>query len=337
MNRMVAFRRDVHKHAEPGFKEFETSRKIKEMLLSFGIEEESIKSCAVTGWVVDIRGTGEETPSVEGVKTIALRADMDALPMPENTTVEYKTVTPFAHMCGHDGHMATLLAATQVIMKNRHKIGRDKLLRLLFQPAEEGPGGALPMIKKGCLEGVDEVYGFHNISIFEEGDVRVIDGPIMAAVTTVKIKVLGKGGHGSVPHMINDVITAGAAILNNLHTIKSRCVDSKENFTFTITQFTSGFTYNVFPDDAFMQGTIRCYSPSALEIIKSKINLIAESTAEALGCKAEVELTDLYPPTINHKVQTDHVIRICKRYMGEERVSSKMLPITGSEDFAYFL
>ena len=133
-------------------------------------------------------------------------------------------------------------------------------MRMLFQPAEEGPGGALPMVKEGCLEGVDEVYGYHNVPNFNEGDIRVKDGPIMSIVCLVKIKVIGKGGHGSTPHLLKDVITAGAAIVNNLHTIQSRCIDAREHFIFTITNFSSGFTYNVFPDEAFMQGTIRSYN-----------------------------------------------------------------------------
>ena len=166
------------------------------------------------------------------------------------------------------------------------------------------------MIKEGCLDGVDEVYGYHNIPNFEEGDIRVCEGPIMAKVTTVKIKVIGQGGHGSVPHMIKDVISAGAAILNALHTVKSRCIDSKENFIFTLTQFTSGFTYNVFPDEAFMQGTIRSYNDKTLEIIKSKIKLLAENTAEAMGCVADVSLVDMYPATVNHKTETQHIVRI---------------------------
>jgi hippurate hydrolase len=239
------------------------------------------------------------------VKSVALRADMDALPIPENNpTLPYKTQTEFAHMCGHDGHMATLLAAAEVMIKNRNKIPSGSKVRLLFQPAEEGPGGALPMIKEGCLEGIDEVYGYHNIPNFEEGDVRVIEGAIMAMVSIVKIKILGKGGHGSLPNKVNDVITAGTAIVNQLHTIKSRCIDSKENFIFTLTQFKSGFTFNVFPDEAFMQGTIRSYNDKTLAIIKEKIHKIAESTAKAWGCTAEVDIIDMYPATVNHKTET---------------------------------
>lgn len=145
---------------------------------------------AGTGLVVDIVGRGEISDNK--VKCIALRADMDALPIPENNPdLPYKTVTQSAHMCGHDGHMATLLAAAQVLIKHRQNIPKNQKIRLLFQPAEEGPGGALPMIKEGCLIEVDEVYGYHNIPNFEEGDVRVVDGPIMASSTVVKIKVKG--------------------------------------------------------------------------------------------------------------------------------------------------
>lgn len=125
--------------------------------------------------------------------------------------------------------------------------------------------------KDNCLEGVDEVYGFHNVPQFGEGEIRVCPGAIMSKVCIVKIKVLGKGGHGSMPHAVTDVINTGAHILSNLHTVKSRCIDSKENFVFTICQFESGFTHNVFPDEAFMQGTIRCYNQEVFEKIKAKV------------------------------------------------------------------
>ena len=215
--------------------------------------------------IVDIHGTGEFN-SNEEVKCMLLRADIDALPMPENNPdLPYLTKTNAAHMCGHDGHTTTLLATTQVLCKNRDKIPKGKKVRVLFQPAEEGTGGAKPMIKEGCLEGVEEVYGFHNMPHFKEGEIRVIPGPIMASSTTVKMRVIGQGGHGSVPHLIKDVISCGGAIINNLHTVKSRGIDSKENFIFSITKFESGFTYNVFPDDAIILGTIRTYDPKVLE------------------------------------------------------------------------
>ena len=192
---------------------------------------------------------------------VALRTDIDALPMPElNLNLPYKSVTNSAHMCGHDGHMAMLLAAAQVICANRSKIPSNKCVRLLFQPAEEGPGGAVPMIKEGCLERVDEVYGLHNFPNFPAGTIRVIDGAIFAATSVVKIKVTGHGGHGSAPHKTRDPINASAFILTALHSIKARVVASKENFAFTICNIESGSTYNVMPGTSFMQGTVRSYN-----------------------------------------------------------------------------
>ena len=167
-------------------------------------------------------------------------------------------------MCGHDGHMATMLAVAEVIHGNREKIPRDKRVRIVFQPAEEEPGGAVPMIREGCLHGVDEIYAFHNLPNVREGEIRVVSGPIMAKITVLKIKVVGKGGHGSLPHLVRDVISAGSAIVGNLHTIKATAIRPSEYFTLAVTQFTSGHCYNVFPDEAFLQGGIRSYNEDIL-------------------------------------------------------------------------
>ena len=151
-----------------------------------------MKKTAKTGLVVDIMGTGAPEKSSTGPKLVALRTDLDALAMPENNPeLPYRTKTKFAHMCGHDGHMACLMSAAAVVAKNRANIPSNKGVRLLLQPAEEGPGGALPMVKEGCLDGVDEVYGFHNMPNFDEGDIRVIPGGILASSTTLRIRVKG--------------------------------------------------------------------------------------------------------------------------------------------------
>lgn len=175
-----------------------------------GVDQTLIKVCAGTGLVVDLIGTApaDEVIQEDCCKLIALRADMDGLPMPENAKdLPYKTTTDYAHMCGHDGHMACLIACAAVVQSNLSKIPSNRGVRLLFQPAEECIGGAEPMIAEKCLEGVDEVYGFHNIPNFDEGDIRVCEGPFFAAVTVVKIKVVGQGGHGSTPHKLTDPIT----------------------------------------------------------------------------------------------------------------------------------
>lgn len=155
---------------------------IFDTLVGFGIDKKKIKKCAGTGLVVDIEGTGKpDKKAGKTINNIAIRADIDGLPMKENNqSLPYKSQTEFAHMCGHDGHVAMLMAATEVFVKKRDKIPSNKTVRLLFQPAEEGPGGAEPMIKEGCLNGVDEVYGLHNVPNFDEGDIRVCNGPIMA-------------------------------------------------------------------------------------------------------------------------------------------------------------
>ena len=210
---MIEMRRAIHQNAEGGFQEIDTVKRLSEVLASFGISASAMKKSAGTGLVVDIMGTGPADNKATGPKVIALRTDLDALPMPENNpNLEYKTRTKFAHMCGHDGHMACLMSATSVIAKNRSKIPSNQGVRLLLQPAEEGPGGALFMVKENCMEGVDEVYGFHNIPNFDEGDIRVCAGGFFAAVTTVKIKVIGQGGHGSTPYKLVDCIAGANAI-----------------------------------------------------------------------------------------------------------------------------
>eukprot|EP00347_Sterkiella_histriomuscorum_P014900 403359085 len=339
IEKIQALRRDIHSFPEVAFNEVETSRKIKEHLISFEIEESAIKQCAQTGWVVDIKGTAApQEKSEDTIEMIALRADIDALPIPENNPhLEYKSQTACAHMCGHDGHIATLVAAAQVLAANRDNIPSNKTVRLLFQPAEEMPGGAIPMIKEGCLEGVDEVYGFHNVPNFEEGDVRVKAGAIMAASNKLEIRLKGVGGHGSSPHLCQDVISAGAALIANLHTIKSRSIDSKENFILSITQFHSGHTYNVFPDHAFLQGSIRTYNDDLMAKIIEKIRHISAKSAEAYDCVAEVTLIPGYAAVINHEKQVDIFKRVATKYFGEDKVNEKDLPLTASEDFSYFL
>ena len=187
--KIIELRKDIHMHAEGGFKEFETQRKIKEKLIEFGLEEERIRTCAGTGLVVDIVGAGEESKEGEW-SWVAFRADIDALEMKEETGLDYSSVTEYAHMWGHDGHIAILLAAAQFWIKHREKIPKNKTIRLLFQPAEEGPGGALPMIKEGWMEGVDEVYGLHNFSFGIEGSVTVSSGPFLSGNSNVYIEII---------------------------------------------------------------------------------------------------------------------------------------------------
>ena len=222
---------------------------------------------------------------------IAIRADIDGLLMPENNQkLPYKSQTKYAHMCGHDGHVAMLMAATEIVMKNLNKIPSNKTVRLLWQPAEEGPGGAMPMIKEGCLNDVDEVYGLHNVPNWDEGDIRVVAGPIMAAAVIVKIKVKGKGGCGSAPHEVKDPIVAAARLYNALHTIKSRSICNRADCVFTICHFETGEKFDSFPDEAFMEGTIRSYDWPTQERIIQRIECICDNTAKAMECEVEYDI-----------------------------------------------
>jgi len=177
------------------------------------------------------------------------------------------------------------------------------------------------MIKEGCLEGIDEIYGYHNIPNFDEGDIRVKEGPFFAAITIVKITIKGQGGHGSSPHKIRDPITCGAMIHSALNSIKSRNMDSSQNIVFTICNMKAGDTYNVFPDTCFMQGTIRSYDRKTCLRMQERIKTICESIAEGFECTAEVDLNDIYPAIINHKEPAQHVERLAKKWFGEENFS----------------
>ena len=264
---------------------------------------------------------------------------MDGLPIPENNQeLEYKTQTEYAHMCGHDGHMATVLASAKALHENKSKIPKGKFVRLLFQPAEEGPGGAKPMIEEGCLNDIDEVYGFHNVPNFDEGDIRIISGSIFANSTSLTITITGQGGHGSAPHRcVHDPITATTAILNAFHSIKARRIDNRENIVFSICHIESGNTYNVFPDTATIRGTIRSYNQETKESMNKEITQISHKIAEAYNCTADVDIWDKYPAVINHEKETNHIIRLAKTHFGNEHFSQDELPMSAGEDFSYFL
>ncbi|CDW84286.1 peptidase m20 [Stylonychia lemnae] len=332
---MILYRQHFHKFPEGHLKEYKTQAKIREILLSIGCQNEWINDCAGTGLVVNLRGQGE--PDEDKQRIIALRADIDGLKMQENNDLEYKSQTEYAHMCGHDGHISMLLAAASIFIQNLNKISQNMMIRLLFQPAEEGPGGALPMINDGCLEGVDEIFGLHNRPIYLPGLIRVKSGAVMASSTIVEIKVRGVSGHGSQPHMIQDAISASAAILCQLHAIKSRLIESKHNVVLSITQFTGGFADSVFPDSCYLQGTIRTFDSQILKDLEDKIIKVAQTTAISMGCTAEVKFVERYPPLINHPDQAKFIENLTANAFGAEFVGEQGLPVSGAEDFSFYL
>lgn len=340
---MASVRREIHANPEPGFEEHKTQALLRRLLVEMArIPDDAIRACAGTGLVVDLRGAGPPTGGASDghVKVVALRADMDALRMTEGANgLPYRSRTEgVAHLCGHDGHMASLLGAATLLRQRAHKIPSDCTIRLLWQPAEEGPGGAMPMIAEGCLEGVDEAYGYHNWPAFAYGTLVVQPGPVMAHPTTVTITVTGKGGHGSQPHVAVDPVLCAAHIIVALQSVVSRNVPSKEQCILSITMVHGGEVFNVIPDQVTLKGTIRDLSPDVCELIYARVRAIVAGTCAAFGASASVEFDDMYPCIVNHEPQTAIVTELGRQLLGgDAKVTSEGLPMMGAEDFSYFL
>ena len=343
---MASIRREIHAHPEPGFEEVKTQALLKKLLVELaGINESAIKHCAGTGLVADIKGCGPPSETGKGqnvvphIKTIALRADMDALRMTEgNQALPYKsTNTGVAHLCGHDGHMASLLGAAALVSKRAQRLPEDCIVRLLFQPAEEGPGGALPMIQEGCLDGVDECYGYHNWPAFKYGDLVVCPGPLMAHASTFEIVIDGKGGHGSQPHLAVDPVLVSAHVVVALQSIVSRSIASKAQSVVSVCMVHGGEVFNVIPDQVKLCGTIRDFDETVYEQICERMKALVHGTCSAYGATGTVTFNSMYPPILNHAKQTAMVEQLGRRLLGSEKVHDGGLPIMGAEDFSYFL
>ena len=241
-------------------------------------------------------------------------------------------------MWGHDGHIATLLATAQFWIKYRNKIPSNKTIKLFFQPAEEEPGGALPMIKEGWMDGVDEVYWYHNMPWGIEGSVTVSSGAFMSGWVTVDVEVIGQGGHGSEPAKSIDPITAACQLHNAFHTIKSRSIMNKDIVNFTIWRFESGSTYNVIPRTALMQGMVRYFDTDVKSKVVERISDLTKSICEGFSCKYNLNIIDSYPPVINSEAQSKIVTDICLSELGKDNVNTKIgIPFFASDDFAFFL
>ena len=324
LDAVVALRRDIHAHPEPGFEEHETRKRVIAALSEHaGLSEASMRFCAGTGLIVDIVSTGGAAalPSqgdLPIVKTIALRADMDALRMTEgNLDLPHRSQNEgVAHMCGHDGHTAALVGAAACIARRASKLPAGSRVRLLFQPAEEGPGGALPMLKEGALDGIDEVYGMHNWPTVPLGQALVKAGPLMAHVSDFEIVVTGKGVHASQPQKGIDTVLIASTIVTQLHTIVSRTLPSSANAVVSPTMFQAGELTNVIPDTATIKGTIRDLSPEHFAAITRRIDELAHGVAAAHGATATVTINDMYPVVVNHEACTAEVVRSARRARG---------------------
>lgn len=330
---VVADRRFIHQHPELGFQEFETSRFVAERLESLGVED--IRTgIAITGVTGLIRGAGKAGP-VDRV--VLLRADMDALPILEENDVDYRSQTNgVMHACGHDAHTANLLGVARLLMARRQEFAGT--VKLLFQPAEEGGGGARVMIDEGVLENptVDLVFGLHVAQETPLGKVIMRAGPAMAAADRFTIIIHGKGGHGAQPHTTVDPIAVGSQIVMALQSIVSREVDPTEQAVVTVGAFLAGEAANVIPDTAEMRGTLRSFKPEVRDQIATRVEEICEGVAAAMRATVDFTFSPGYPPTVNDPEMTQLVWDVAITVVGEDNVAEAPL-IMGAEDFSYFL
>lgn len=319
-------RHDIHRHPELGFEETRTQALVRAWLEARGFAP---RDCAETGLVADLH-PGRPGP------TIALRADLDCLPMQEHTDLPYRSVHGGrAHKCGHDGHTAILLGVADVLSRYRDEVAGN--VRLLFQPAEEGVrgGGARVMVAEGALRGASEVYGLHNWPGFPKGQVHVRSGAMLAQDHQLALTITGKGGHASQPQLCRDPIVAGAHLVAALQTVVARGLGYNGGAVLSITQFTAGTTHNIIPGSAFMRGTIRTFHREVSERVLSRLNEVVAGTAAAFGVDIALEAKEGYPVTMNAEHCTAAVVRVAQAVVGPGRVTDAGLPIAGGEDFAY--
>jgi hippurate hydrolase len=325
---LVAMRRTLHEHPELGLEEVWTSDFVAARLHALGYEVH--RGLAKTGVVGTLRnGTG--------TRAIGLRADIDALPLQEETGLEYQSKIPGRmHACGHDGHTAMLLGAAKAIAERRQF---DGTVHLIFQPAEENFGGARMMVEEGLFElfPCDAVFALHNDPSLPFGQFALREGLIMAAVDEARIIVQGRGGHGAQPETTADPIVAGASIVMALQTIVSRNVHPSDPAVVTVGAFHGGTVSNIIPGRVELVIGIRSFDPDTRDYLERRIGEIARFQAQSYGMSAEIEYSRSYDATINDKDQTNYLRERARAFAGEENVVDLDSPKMGSEDFAYML
>jgi amidohydrolase len=327
---MTAWRRHMHTNPEINFDCHDTAAFVVEQLRSFGITDIHT-GIATSGVVAVIEGQGESD------RVLGLRADFDALPMDEMTGLEYASTRPGAmHACGHDGHTTMLLGAARYLAETRNFAGR---IVLVFQPAEEGGGGAGVMVEEGVLDrfGITEVYALHNLPGLEEGHFLTNSGPVMAAVDTFRIQITGVGGHAAMPHDTKDPISALLGISNALQTIVSRNHRAVNELVVSITQVHAGSAENVIPESAQIIGTVRTFDPEVQDMVERRMNEITQGYAAAHEVQVELDYERGYPATVNEKTATAFAVSVAQEISGEAGVNSEAEREMGAEDFSYFL
>jgi len=326
---MIAIRHYLHANPELSLEEFKTSDLVAKQLESWGYKV--TRGIGTTGVVGSLKKGNSN-------KSIGLRADMDALPIFEETNLPWASTVPGKmHACGHDGHTTILLAAAKYIASESCEF--NGTVHLIFQPAEEAIGGADLMIKEGLFERFpcDRVFALHNMPGLPTGKLGFYSGNFMASADTVKITIKGYGGHGAYPQRTVDPIVTGAALITALQTIVSRNVTPGETAIVTVGTFQSGIASNVIPDSAVMELTVRAMKPEIRDLLIKRIEELADFTAKSFGASCDVEVYDSYPVLINDDEQTAFARELAVEFFGKDAVLDTVLPSTGSEDFAFML
>ena len=323
-------RQHLHQHPELSNEETATAALVADKLRALGYQ-------VTTG--LGGHGVVGSLTSGSGSRSIGIRADMDALPIAERTGVSYASQYPgIMHACGHDGHTTMLLGAAEQLARSKNFSGT---VHLIFQPAEEigFNSGAERMLAEGLFERFpcDAVYGLHNHPGYPVGKMMFRSGPFMAACDTVNITIHGKGGHAARPHMAVDPILVAGSLVVALQSIVSRSIDPNETAVVTIGSLHSGHASNVIPETARLEMSVRSFDAGVRKILEERIRTLVEHHATGYGARAEIEYVPGYPVLVNHDQETAFALSVAKELLGEENVIDNLPPISGSEDFAYFL
>ncbi len=325
---VIAARRDLHRIPETGFNEVKTSAYVAEKLKALGLE---VQTGIATHGVVGLLSTGKPGP------TLMIRADMDALPITEQTGLAFASTHPGCmHACGHDSHMAMALGAATVLNRLQDRIKGN--VKFVFQPAEEGPGGAQPMIAAGVMENpkVDYAVGCHLWTERPEGYIGIRPGPFMAAMDRFDLKITGKGGHGAQPHLCVDALEIGTQVVAALQRMVSRHMNPIEPAVVTVGTFHAGTAFNITPSEALMSGTTRTFNEGIWNSWERRMERVVKGVCESMGAGYELTYTRGYPPTINDAEMAEVVRRCAIQVVGDERVVEPDLSM-GGEDMSFFL
>jgi hippurate hydrolase len=330
---ITAWRRDLHAHPELLFDVHRTAGIVADKLKAFGCDE-VVTGIGRTGVVGVIRGRKQPA---DGGRVIGLRADMDALPIAEQTNLPYRSTVPGKmHACGHDGHTSMLLGAAKYLAETRDFAGTAIVI---FQPAEEGGGGGREMVRDGVMErfAIEEVYGMHNAPGLPVGAFAIRPGAMLAASDRIFIDIEGHGGHAAKPHKCVDTVLVGAQIVNQIQSIVARNVDPIDSAVVSICVFQAGDTGNVIPQTAHLRGTARSLTPAVRDRLEQRLHEIVEGTARLYGATAKLTYHRDYPVTRNHERQTAFAVSVAAQVAGRDRVNAAAAPVMGGEDFSFML